>query len=151
MKSNKFEFHGHKLSKKNKPINKQRQKPQTHDSKQKKPKEKRKKKNYLEILVLTKKRRRKIQKRNNGFSTSILVQTKRKINPNPTPRNFGLNKEAERKFCEERPARGGWRWLGENRAEFGQERKRVERDERREMRGGGSRVFWKMVYGNFFS
>ena len=40
MKSNKFEFHEHKLSKKNKPINNQRRKPQTHDSKQKKPKEK---------------------------------------------------------------------------------------------------------------
>ena len=40
MKSNQFEFHEHELSKKNKPINNQRQKPQTHDSKQKKPKEK---------------------------------------------------------------------------------------------------------------
>jgi hypothetical protein len=44
MKSNKFEFHEQKLSKKNKPINNQRQKPQTHDSKQKKPKEKERKK-----------------------------------------------------------------------------------------------------------
>ena len=40
MKSNQFEFHEHELSKKNKPINNQRQKPQTHDSKQKKLKEK---------------------------------------------------------------------------------------------------------------
>jgi hypothetical protein len=134
MKSNKFEFHEHKLSKKNKPINTQRQKPQTHDSKQKKPKEKRKKKNP-EILVLTKKRRRKIQKRNNGFSTSILVQTKRKINPNPTPRNFGLNKEAERKFYEERPARGGWRWLGENSTEQAREKESRLREQRHEMRG----------------
>jgi hypothetical protein len=72
MKSNKFEFHEHKLSKKNKPINNQRQKPQTQ---RKKKIEKRKKKNYLEILVLTKKRRRKIQKRNNGFSKVALADS----------------------------------------------------------------------------
>jgi hypothetical protein len=77
---------------------------------------KKKKEKNPEILVLTKKRR-KIQKRNNGFSTSILVQTKRKINPNPTPRNFGLNKEAERKFYEERPARGEQRRAGERERE----------------------------------
>jgi hypothetical protein len=78
MKSNKFEFHEHKLSKKNKPINNQRQKPQTHDSKQKKPKEKdrkEKEKKLSRILVLTKKRRRKIQKRNNGFSKVALADS----------------------------------------------------------------------------
>uniref|UniRef100_A0A2N9HRE4 Uncharacterized protein n=1 Tax=Fagus sylvatica TaxID=28930 RepID=A0A2N9HRE4_FAGSY len=29
-------------------------------------------------------------------------------------------------LCEERPTRGGWQWLEENRTEFGRERKRAE-------------------------
>ena len=29
-------------------------------------------------------------------------------------------------LCKARPARGGWRWLEENTAEFGRERRRAE-------------------------
>jgi hypothetical protein len=39
------------------------------------------------------------------------------------------------KLCEERPARGGWWWLGENSAEQAREKESRLREQRHEMRG----------------